>query len=62
VGLFQSTRTWETRVNHEFEELVVQLALENPHDGYGTLLGRLKILGFESNEQTIKNILKRNGI
>jgi hypothetical protein len=40
----------------------VQLALENPHDGYGTLLGRLKILGFESNEQTIKNILKINGI
>jgi transposase InsO family protein len=50
------------RVNRELEELVVQLALENPHDGYGTLLGRLKILGFESNEQTIKNILKRNGI
>jgi transposase InsO family protein len=50
------------RVDRELEELVVQLALENPHDGYETLVGRLKILGIVTNAETVQNILERNGI
>ncbi len=50
------------RVDRVFEELVVKLALENPKDGFETLVGRLKTLGFETNAETIQNVLKRNGI
>ncbi len=50
------------RVSCELEDLIVKLVLENPQDGYQTLAGRLKLLGFETNPETIQNILKRNGI
>ncbi len=50
------------KINRELEDLIVKLALENPNDGYETLVGRLKILGFDSNTETIQNVLKRNGI
>ena len=50
------------KVSPELEAWVVKLALENPIDGYQTLAGRLKLLGFETNPETIQNILKRNGI
>ena len=58
----QPKKSGRPRVDRELEELVVQLALENPHDGFSTIVGRLKILGMETNEQTVKNILQRNGI
>jgi putative transposase len=50
------------RVAKDLEVLVVQLASENPNDGYGTLVGRLGILGFDTDESTVRNILRRNGI
>lgn len=50
------------RISKELESLIIKLALENPQDGYQTLAGRLKQLGFETNPETIQNILKRNGI
>lgn len=50
------------KINTELEELIIKLALENPKDGYKTLVGRLKTLGFENNVETVQNILKRNGI
>jgi transposase InsO family protein len=50
------------RVDLELEQLVVKLALENPNDGYPALVGRLKLLGFETNPETVQNILKRNGV
>src|ERR1039458_700312 len=50
------------RVSRELEDLIVKLALENPLDGYQTLAGRAKLLGFETNPETVQNILKRNGI
>ena len=50
------------KISRELEELIVKLALENPNDGYETIVGRLKILGFESNIETVQNVLKRNGI
>jgi len=49
-------------VDQDLESLVVRLALENPNDGYPSLVGRLKLLGFETNPETVQNILKRNGI
>lgn len=42
--------------------MIVRLALENPNDGYETLVGRLKTLGFEANAETVQNVLERNGI
>jgi putative transposase len=50
------------KISPELEKLIVKLALENPHDGYQTLVGRLKLLGFQTNPETIQNILKRNGL
>jgi putative transposase len=50
------------KVSRELEDLVVELALKNTNDGYQTLAGRLKLLGFETNPETVQNILKRNGI
>jgi putative transposase len=50
------------RISRELEDLIVKLALENPNDGYETLVGKLKTLGFETNSETIQNVLKRNGI
>jgi hypothetical protein len=50
------------RVDQELEQLIVKLALENPNDGFSTLVGRLNLLGFETNPETVQNILKRNGI
>jgi putative transposase len=50
------------RIKQELEDWIVKLALENPHDGYKTLAGRLKILGFKTNIETVQNVLKRNGI
>lgn len=50
------------KVDIELEQLVVKLALENPNDGYPTLVGKLRLLGFLTNSETIQNILKRNGI
>lgn len=55
-------RRGRPKISRELEELIVKLALENPNDGYQTLVGRLKLLGFETNPETIQNILKRNGI
>jgi putative transposase len=50
------------KISRELEELIVKLALENPHDGYLSIVGRLKLLGFEANPETVQNVLERNGI
>jgi putative transposase len=50
------------RISRELEKLVVRLAMENPGDGYDTLLGKLLDLGHSLSRETIRNILKRNGI
>jgi transposase InsO family protein len=50
------------RINRELENWIVKLAIENPTVGYESLVGKLKILGFETNNETIQNVLKRNGI
>ncbi len=50
------------RINRKLETWIIKLALENPADGYKTLVGRLTILGFETNTETVQNVLKRSGI
>jgi len=40
----QQKKQGRPRVDRELEELVVNIALENPNDGYSTLVGWLKIL------------------
>ena len=50
------------QINRELKALIVKIALENPHDGYETIVGKLKILGLETNTETVQNVLKRNGI
>jgi len=50
------------RINRELETWIVNLALKNPYDGYKTLLGKLETMGFETNIETVQNVLKRNGI
>ena len=43
-------------------ELVVRMALENPHWGYTRIQGALYNLGHELGRATIANVLKREGI
>ncbi len=50
------------RIDKELEALIVELALKNPNDGYPSLAARLSLLGFETNPETVQNVLKRNGI
>ncbi len=49
------------RISAELEALIVKLALENPQDGYDSLVGKLQTLGFQANSETVQNVLKRNG-
>jgi putative transposase len=49
-------------VAREVEELVVNMARDNPSWGYDRIAGALKNLGHTISDQTVGNILKRNGI
>ena len=46
----------------ELEKLIVQFAEENPSWGYDRISGALSNLGYKVSDQTVGNILKRNGI
>jgi transposase InsO family protein len=50
------------RIEHELEALVIRFVEENPCWGYDRIVGALSNLGYEVSNQTIGNILKRNGI
>lgn len=50
------------RIDHELEALVLKFVAENPSWGYDRVVGALSNLGFKVSDQTIGNILKRNGI
>jgi transposase InsO family protein len=49
-------------VTPEIEALVVSMARDNPSWGYDRIVGALKNLGHRLSDQTVGNILKRNGI
>ncbi len=50
------------RVETDVEELVIKFAKENIDLGYDRIVGALKNLGHSINDETVGNILKRNGI
>ncbi len=50
------------RIEPELEELVVQMAKENSAWGYDRIVGGLANLGYTLSDETVGNILRRNGI
>jgi hypothetical protein len=50
------------RVDEEIERLVLQMVHENPTWGYDRIVGALDNLGYQISDETVGNILKRNGI
>ena len=50
------------RVDQELEALVVRMARENRSWGYDRIVGALHNLGYTVSDQTVGNILKRQGI
>jgi len=50
------------RIDHELEALVIRFVEENPSWGYDRIVGALSNLGYDVSDQTVGNILKKNGI
>ncbi len=50
------------RVDCEIEELVVRMAKENVGWGYDRIVGAVANLGYTPSDETVGNILRRNGI
>jgi hypothetical protein len=50
------------KTEKEIEEHIIRFALENPSWGYDRISGALSNLGYDISDQTIGNILKKNGI
>ena len=49
------------RIDHELEILIIQFVEENPSWGYDRIVGALSNIGYKVRDQTIGNVLKRNG-
>jgi transposase len=50
------------RIDKELEDLVVHMARENRSWGYDRIVGALSNLGYRISDQTVGNVLKRQGI
>ena len=50
------------RIEPELEELVIQIAEEYSVWGYDRIVGALANLGYTLSDETVGNILRRNGI
>jgi transposase InsO family protein len=50
------------RITREVEQLIVRMAEENRSWGYDRIVGALAKLGFEVSDQTVGNVLRRNGV
>ena len=63
---FDGSGFWKTvgrpRIDYELESLILRIAEENPTWGYDRIVGALSNLGYKVSDQTIGNVLKRNGI
>ncbi len=55
-------RAGRPRIDYEMEALVIRFVEENPSWGYDRIVGALSNLGYDVSDQTVGNILKRNGI
>ena len=49
-------------ITRELEDLIILFAAENPGWGYDRISGALSNLGHKVSDQTVGNVLKRNGI
>jgi putative transposase len=49
-------------VDEEVENLIVQMAKDNPSWGYDRMVGALANLGHQVSDQTVGNILRRHGV
>jgi hypothetical protein len=49
-------------VHTDIERLVVRIARDNPTRGYDRIVGAIHNLGYRISDQTIGNILRRNGL
>ena len=64
---FDSSKKREKKVGRpltdcELEALILQISKRNPRWGYDRIAGALANLGYHISDQTVGNILKRNGI
>ena len=50
------------RTPEEIEELIVRMARENPNWGYSRIVGALSNLGIKRCEETVAEILRRQGL
>ena len=50
------------RIDDEIEQLVVRMAQDNSDWGYDRIVGAMANLGYRLSDQTVKNILQRQGI
>ncbi len=50
------------KIDEEVENLIVRFAKENRSWGYDRIVGALKDLGHEVSDQSVGNVLKRNGL
>lgn len=50
------------KIDSEVEQLIVRMATDNPTWGYDRIVGSLSNLGYEVSDQTVGNVLKRNGL
>ena len=56
------SRTDDRPPKPEFEDLVIRLARDNPAWGYDRIAGAIHNLGHPISDQTVGNILQRNGL
>lgn len=59
---YKNNRVGRPGVMKKIEDLVVRMAKENPIWGYRRIQGALKNLGHNVAHNTVKNVLKRNGL
>ena len=50
------------KTDYKLESLILKFAEENPSWGYDRIVGALSNLGYKVSDQTVGNILKKNGI
>jgi putative transposase len=61
-GTTQRKALGRPKINRELETLVVRMAQENRAWGYDRIVGALAHLGYTISDQTVGNILKRQGL
>ena len=61
-GSARRRKTGRPRVDDEVEKLVLRMVEENPTWGYDRVAGALSNLGHDLSDETVGNILKRNGV